>query len=178
MGDIMAGIMRSPWTVPRRSGYGLTSGGINDPEGAFMADIEIPKAPVEISQAISALLLAQGADAQFTRDGERADVEYRNLGLASATGGRIGATINRALTPFEKETGWHWHDLTFHGVYVLKGWLTFRFKGKPGEVTAKAGDFINQPPGVPHNVVGRSTDLEVLEITMPAKYGTYELKDG
>jgi hypothetical protein len=27
-------------------------------------------------------------------------------------------------------------------------------------------------------VVGRSTDLEVLEITMPATYGTYELKDG
>jgi mannose-6-phosphate isomerase-like protein (cupin superfamily) len=174
----MAGITRSPWTAPRGSRYGSTSGGMNDREGAPMADIEIPKAPVELSQAISALLLAQGADAQFTRDGERANVEYRNLGLASATGGRIGATINRALTPFEKETGWHWHDLTFHGVYVLKGWLTFRFKGEPGEVTAKAGDFINQPPGVPHNVVGRSTDLEVLEITMPATYGTYELKDG
>jgi len=143
-----------------------------------MTEIEIPDAPVELAKAISALALSEASNSAFTRDGERADVEYRNLGLDSATGGRIGATVNRAIKPFERETGWHWHDLTFHGVYVLKGWLTFRFRGEDEPVTVRAGDFINQPPGVPHNVVGRSDDLEVLEITMPAKYGTYDLSEG
>jgi len=34
------------------------------------------------------------------------------------------------------------------------------------------GDAISQPSGVPHDVAARSDDLEVLESTMPAEYGT------
>ena len=66
-------------------------------------------------------------------------------------------------------TGWHWHDMTAHYVYVLRGSLTFRFAGVEGDVTLRAGDGLSQPAGVPHNVIARSDDLEVIEINEPAR---------
>ncbi len=133
--------------------------------------------PLPLAEALSALALNEFGKAPFTKDGPRADVEYRDLGLSRATGGRIGAKHIRAIMPFEKATGWHWHDMTGHFVYVLKGWLKFRFAGHEGEVTVKAGDCLSQPAGVAHNVVGRSDDLEVIEINMPAEFATTDIGD-
>ncbi|MBI1244473.1 MAG: cupin domain-containing protein [Alphaproteobacteria bacterium] len=132
--------------------------------------------PLPIDRAQSLLALARFSDSAFTKDGPRADVEYRDLGLAAATGGRIGAKHIRAIRPFEKETGWHWHDMTGHFVFVLKGWIAFRYAGHDGEVRATAGDCLSQPGGVAHNVVGRSDDLELVEINMPAEFGTRDLE--
>ena len=131
--------------------------------------------PLPLAQSLSALAVATAADAQFTRDGPRADVEYRDLGLAAATGGRVGIKHIRAITPLPKETGWHWHDMSAHFVYVLKGWITFRFAGVADAVTVHAGSGLSQPAGVAHNVVARSDDLELLELNMPAAYGTFDL---
>ena len=83
----------------------------------------------------------------------------------------------RALKPLPAPTGWHWHDLTAHYVYVLRGWLTFRFAGVEGDVTLRAGDGLSQPAGVAHNVIARADDLEVLEINEPAEYGTWDLPE-
>jgi uncharacterized cupin superfamily protein len=131
--------------------------------------------PLELAQSLSAFALSSAAGAQFTRDGPRADVEYRDLGLAAATNGRIGIKHIRALMPLPAPTGWHWHDMTAHFVYVLKGSLTFRFAGVDGDVTVHAGSGLSQPAGVAHNVIARSDDLEVLEINVPAQYGTFDL---
>ena len=109
------------------------------------------------------------------RDGPRADNEYRDLGLAAATDGRIGAKHIRAIRPFEQPTGWHWHDMTGHFVIILKGWITFRFAGHEGDVTVQAGSCLSQPAGVAHNVIARSDDLELIEINLPAEYGTMDL---
>jgi uncharacterized cupin superfamily protein len=132
--------------------------------------------PLALAQALSQLALSEGATATFEREGLRADVEYRDLGLAKATGGRIGAKHIRAIKPLPASTGWHWHDMTGHFVYVLRGSLTFRFAGVEGDVVVRAGSGLSQPAGVPHNVVARSDDLEVLEINMPAEYGTWDLE--
>jgi uncharacterized cupin superfamily protein len=131
--------------------------------------------PLALAQSLSAFALASADSAKFTRDGPRADVEYRDLGLAAATQGRIGIKHIRAITPLPKPTGWHWHDMTAHFVFVLKGSLTFRFGGVDGDVTVHAGSGLSQPAGVAHNVVARSDDLEVLEINVPATYGTWDL---
>lgn len=131
--------------------------------------------PLPLAAAHTALALAGAGDAAFTRDGPRADVEYRDLGLAAATGGRIGAKHIRAITPFPGETGWHWHDMTGHFVYVLKGWISFRYAGIAETVTVTAGACLSQPAGVAHNVVGRSDEMELIEINMPAAYGTFDL---
>ena len=131
--------------------------------------------PLRLDQARSLLALAAMSDSAFTRDGPRADAEYRDLGLAAASGGRIGARHIRAIRPFEKETGWHWHDMTGHFVYVIRGWITFRYAGRNGDVVVHPGGCLSQPGGVPHNVVARADDLELIEINMPAKFGTWDL---
>ena len=133
--------------------------------------------PRELAQSLSAFARTSAADAHWNREGLRADSEYRDLGLAQATGGRIGVKHIRALKAMAAPTGWHWHDMTAHYVYVLRGWLSFRFAGVEGDVTLRAGDGLSQPAGVPHNVVARSDDLEVIEINEPAEYGTFDLAE-
>jgi mannose-6-phosphate isomerase-like protein (cupin superfamily) len=131
--------------------------------------------PLTLGQACSLFSVVESSDAAFKRDGLRADVEYRDLGLAAASGGRIGAKHVRAIRPFERPTGWHWHDMTGHFVYVLRGSITFRFAGKTEDIVVGAGGCLSQPAGVPHNVITRSDDLELIEINMPASYGTWDL---
>lgn len=133
--------------------------------------------PLTLGSAHTQLSHVVLAEDGFTRDGPRADVEYRDLGLSAATGGRVGAKHIRAVMPFPAETGWHWHDMTGHFVYVLKGWISFRYEGVAEAVTVEAGGCISQPGGVPHNVVARSDDLEVIEINLPARFGTFDLAD-
>lgn len=134
--------------------------------------------PLRLDEARSSFGLVALTGSAFSRDGPRADVEYRDLGLAASTQGRIGARHIRAIAPFGQETGWHWHDMTGHFNYVLRGWITFRYRGIAGDVTAHAGACLSQPGGVPHNVVARSDDLELIEINMPAVFGTQDLGAG
>lgn len=134
--------------------------------------------PLSLADAKTKLVLTRLTDGAFHREGPRANVEYRDLGLAAATAGRVDAKHIRAIRPFDKETGWHWHDMTGHFVYVLKGWLKFRFDGVEGDVLVEAGSCLSQPAGVAHNVVGQSDDLEIIEINMPAGYGTFECPPG
>ena len=124
---------------------------------------------------LTALLLTDSATTPFTRDGPRADVEYRDLGWAKASAGVIGARHVRAIRPFDAETGWHWHDMTGHFVYVLRGWIAFRYAGVADQVVARAGSSLSQPAGIAHNVVGRSDDLELLEINLPAQFGAWDV---
>lgn len=131
--------------------------------------------PLDLSSAHSKFNLLPLRDADFTRDGPRADAEYRDLGLDGASGGRVGAKHIRTLMPFAEETGWHWHDMTGHFVYVLRGWISFRFEGVTDVVTVQAGGCLSQPAGVPHNVVARSDELELIEINLPAQFGTFDM---
>ncbi len=133
--------------------------------------------PRALAQAWSAFARNAATDARWDREGLRGDTEYRDLGLAAATGGRLGAKHIRTLAPLAAPTGWHWHDMTAHYVYVLRGWLTFRFAGIEGDVTLRAGDGLSQPAGVPHNVIARADDLELIEINEPASYGTWDLAE-
>ena len=121
------------------------------------------------------LNLAPVETAKFHREGLRENFEYRDLGLSAATGGRVGAKHTRAVKPWEAETGWHWHDMDVHAVFVIRGHITFRFRGLPGEHVVRAGECITQPAGVPHNVVDRSADLELLELTLPQRFSSVDL---
>ena len=145
------------------------------PESSNPPDPSRYDGPLALARALSSLALADAKTAVFEREGLRADAEYRDLGLADATGGRIGVKHIRAIKPLPAPTGWHWHDMSAHFVYVLRGSLTFRFAGVQGDVVVHAGSGLSQPAGVAHNVVARSDDLEVLEINVPAVYGTWAL---
>jgi hypothetical protein len=47
--------------------------------------------PLDLAHAYTRLNLVTEGDEGFTRDGPRADNEYRDLGLSDASDGRIGA---------------------------------------------------------------------------------------
>lgn len=100
-------------------------------------------------------------------------LELRDLGVAAATGGMVGAMVLRAAHPCRPgETGGaHRHMGEFQLLYVLKGWVKMNLAGR-GEVVMKAGSCWTQPRGLAHDVVEYSDDYEVLLLDVPANYET------
>ena len=114
-------------------------------------------------------------DAVYTT-GLRSFMEYRDLGVDHATHGQFRAHVIR----IKKEsagahelhtTGLHRHLCDFQMFYVLNGWIKFVYENE-GEHTFVKGDCILQPPGIVHNELDCSDDLEVLEIYSPAVHPT------
>ena len=113
-------------------------------------------------------------DAEFKSDGLRSYFVDRELGIAEGTHGKAMAVVHRACAPCpEGGGGAHRHSLDFQMNYLLRGWMRVVFE-QHGEFTFESGDSWLQPPNIEHNVTGFSDDLEVLEITMPAKFDTTE----
>jgi len=113
-------------------------------------------------------------DAQY-KGGLRGFFEYRDLGVKTATEGRVAAHVIRARpgAPFAGEP--HRHGVTFQLVYVLKGWIEFEYEGQ-GVVRLETGSCVHQPPGIRRREVGHSDDIEMLEIVMPADYTTQDVE--
>jgi mannose-6-phosphate isomerase-like protein (cupin superfamily) len=113
----------------------------------------------------------------FKSGGLRSFFQYRDLGIAKATRGRVLAHVIRA-TPSKGKmrghvpgSGAHTHALDFQMVYVLKGRVRFEYEGY-GQFTLKAGSAVYQPPGICHREIWHSPDVEMIEITMPARFAT------
>jgi mannose-6-phosphate isomerase-like protein (cupin superfamily) len=102
--------------------------------------------PRELAQSLNTSARINASETPWNQEGLRADSEYRDLGFATVTNGRIGARHGRALEPFTEPTGWHRHDITEHYLYVPRGSVTFRFADVEGEVMLRAGDGLSQPP--------------------------------
>ena len=114
-------------------------------------------------------------DAVYTT-GLRSFMEYRDLGVDHATHGQFRAHVIR----IKKEsagahelhtTGLHRHLCDFQMFYVLNGWIKFVYENE-GEHTFVKGDCILQPPGIVHNELDCSDDVEILEIYSPAVHPT------
>ena len=116
-------------------------------------------------------------DAKY-EPGLRPFLEYRDLGLREATNGRFRAHVLRVKRGSDHSslhtTGLHRHQLDFQMIFVLKGWIRFTYEGQ-GEKTFGPGDCCVQPPGIVHNELDCSDDLELLEITSPAEFRTEPL---
>ncbi|HZQ60517.1 MAG TPA: cupin domain-containing protein [Casimicrobiaceae bacterium] len=117
--------------------------------------------------------ITHARDAHFDQ-GLRAFFEYRDLGIARATQGRVDAHVIRAFpgAPFSGQP--HLHRTTFQLVYVLKGWIEFEYEGQ-GTVRLEAGSCVYQPPSIRHREIAHSDDLEMLEIVMPGNFATEEV---
>lgn len=116
--------------------------------------------------------ISHARDAVFER-GLRSFFEYRDLGIKTATDGRVVAHVIRAAgTEFSSQP--HLHHTTFQFVFVLKGWIEFEYEGQ-GMVRLEVGSSVHQPPGVRHREVGHSADVELLEIVLPADFTTEEV---
>ncbi len=108
---------------------------------------------------------------KFKGGGLRGTFSYRDLGIRRATAGMAGAHVIRAEDLPKGGTGRHSHTLEFQMVYVLKGRVTFWYDGR-GKVAMGPGDCVYQPPGIRHELIAWSRDMELLEITMPAEFAT------
>jgi len=110
------------------------------------------------------------------KTGLRSFMEYRDLGIDNATHGKVRAHVIRIKKEAAGDhalhtTGLHRHLCDFQMFYVLKGWIKFIYEGH-GERLFHAGDCILQPPGIVHNELDCSDDLEVLEVYSPAVHET------
>src|SRR4051794_41566869 len=98
------------------------------------------------------IVLSRLDGTDWTRKGLRPFLEYRDLGLAEATDGRIGGTIGRAIKKFEPGGGAprHTHNTSFHLIFLMRGWFRTQFEGVgggevgPGDCHADQGQ---NPPG-------------------------------
>ena len=116
------------------------------------------------------LSIVHAAGSTFVADGMRKCFEYRDLGISAATGGNFHAHVISAVDREEDGIGLHRHnEIEFQMVYILKGWMRFWYEGE-GEVVAREGTCILQPPKIKHDVLEWSDDLELLEITSPANF--------
>jgi quercetin dioxygenase-like cupin family protein len=114
------------------------------------------------------------ADGGEWKKGLRPHLEYRDLGLSEATGGKLAAQHIRTVGKAgEMKNGWHCHDLDFQFFYVLNGWMKLRNQDDE-EVTFRAGSTGYQPPFYWHDEYEFSEDYELIEITAPSKVGTIQ----
>lgn len=119
--------------------------------------------------------ISHRAKSKFVRRGLRNYFEYRDLGIARATRGKVVAHVIRARPGKAPHGQWHRHDTDVQFVYVLKGTAVFEYEGV-GRVTMKAGTCFYQPPGIRHREIRHSKDLELLEVVAPADFRTRDAK--
>jgi len=109
--------------------------------------------------------------------GLRRYAQYRDLGIAAATGGLARAHVIKMIPPCDpaEVSKRHYHDVEFQMIYVLKGWIKAEYEGA-GVVTMREGSCWLQPPKIEHTVLDYSDDCELLEIILPADFDTVELE--
>jgi len=90
-------------------------------------------------------------------DGLRDFFQYRDLGVAEATRGKVLVQLVKAHSAPENGTGWHRHEADFHTVIMLKGWARFMYEDR--ETMVAAGGCVHQRPGIRHYLFDYSRDM-------------------
>jgi mannose-6-phosphate isomerase-like protein (cupin superfamily) len=113
----------------------------------------------------------RASDATFVRRDTRPTLEFRDLGVAAATEGRVLAQLVKATARSDGPLDRHHHEnLEVQFFFVLTGSLVGEYDGVRQEW--RRGDCVVQPPGVVHQIVSHSEDLELIEVSLPAAYAT------
>ena len=100
---------------------------------------------------------------------------YRDLGMKNATHWRVMAHVIKADQSCDGPGGYHSHKLEFQMNYLLNGWARIDLEDA-GEIRVEAGDAWYQAPGIKHELLEFSDDFEVIEITIPGDFPTFEEK--
>jgi len=66
----------------------------------------------------------------------------------------------------------HYHTVGFQLIFCLKGWVDVLYEDQGDMIRLEAGDCVTQPPQIRHRVCHASSDIEVLEIGVPAEHVT------
>lgn len=92
--------------------------------------------------------------------------EFRDTGIADATDGLAGVRVVRPAGAPSDELARHDAELLF--LFVLEGSVTLHAEGR-GSEGFRAGDCVVLPSGMGHRFSDCSADLEILDVTLPAK---------
>ena len=133
-------------------------------------------APVKRARPKQRVAISHHREEDFKADGLRAYAQYRDLGIADASGGAARAHVIRLIGPCDPDvvSKLHFHDVDFQMVYVLKGWVKTYMEGV-GETMFQIGSSWTQPPRIKHLIMDYSDDVELLEVILPADFKTVEL---
>ena len=112
------------------------------------------------------------ATSKFVKRGLRGYFEYRDLGIKSATRGKVVTHVIRARPGKAPHGDWHYHECDVQFVYVVKGWVRMEYEGI-GKVTMRAGSCFYQPPRIRHRELAHSRNIEMIEVVAPANFKTY-----
>lgn len=93
--------------------------------------------------------------------------EFRETGVAAATGGLAGVRVARP-TGTGEEAGWVQHDHEFAQLVVVRGSVTFETDGRPAENLCE-GSAVAIPGGTRYRLVAPTDDCEVLDVTLPGE---------
>lgn len=108
-------------------------------------------------------------------DGLRSYALYRDLGMVAATGRLCRAHVIRFSEPCSDAVRKrHLHETELQLVYVLRGWIKNEFEGA-GTQMMSVGSCWLQPPRIKHTVLDYSADCELLEVIIPADFGTKDI---
>lgn len=103
--------------------------------------------------------------------GRRDFFNYHELGVTDATNGAMRAQIMKATQGLSEPTGWHYHECDQQFIHMLKGWVDLEFEDGR-KIRLKAGDSMMIPGGMRHNETATADEMEILEVSVPAKLGT------
>lgn len=103
--------------------------------------------------------------------GRREFFQYRDLGVAEASGGGMRAQVMMASQGLSRPTGWHFHECDGQFIYIIKGWVDLEFE-EGGTIRVEEGDSLFIPGYMRHNEIRTSDELEILEVSTPGEMGT------
>ena len=103
--------------------------------------------------------------------GRREFFRYRELGVTEGSNAAMRAQVAEAKQGLSEPTGWHYHVCDQQFIYMLKGWVDLEFEDGR-KVRLKQGDSMMIPGGTRHNETATSEEMDILEISVPAKMGT------
>jgi quercetin dioxygenase-like cupin family protein len=116
------------------------------------------------------LAVATTGDAKYVT-GRRSFFKYRDLGVTDASNGRMRVQVTSATQGLGEPTGWHYHVCDQQFVYMLKGWVDLEFEDGT-KIRLQPGDSLMIPGGTRHNETATADELELLEVSVPAKMDT------
>ena len=103
--------------------------------------------------------------------GRRSFFKYRELGVTEASNGAMRAQVTEATQGISEPTGWHYHVCDQQFIYMLKGWVDLEFEDGR-KIRLSEGGSLMIPGGTRHNETATSEEMDILEISVPAKMGT------
>jgi quercetin dioxygenase-like cupin family protein len=142
--------------------------GPGDPKTVLGRDTPLPG----IAQTGAKLQVLHETRDSFTQGaGPRKYFQYRDLGTARPTDGRIYIHIVRATEPQAGGTGWHTHTMR-QWFWVLRGSAGINVEGRRDIERVGQYDAMCISAGLRHNVPSFTSDYMVIEMCIPEEYET------